>query len=293
MSSNLKFVVGDQPCVGCTTTPIMWDGREPNLQSQANNATLGHAQALQPLTTAQQDSIVAFETALFTAQDHVRGAGTLIHAGGGGPRALSEQPFAFKMNTVGPLPTPPKSFDAFALFAAFSTSDNELQQSILRGQQIFNRRQLKTTPAGVPVTCTTCHSSINVGGNDFPEPPINQATIGSAGRGPLSPPISDQFLAPDLPVYTFKNNATGAIVQVNDPGAALITGLWNDLGRFKVPNLRGLASHAPYFHNGLAPTLEDVVDFYDVTFAQNFPPGNIAPFSAQEKADLVAFMSAL
>jgi hypothetical protein len=63
---------------------VMWDGREnvfvdPNatpkvldlqtaLGNQANDATLGHAQAAMALGTDPRQAIVAFETALFTAQ---------------------------------------------------------------------------------------------------------------------------------------------------------------------------------------------------------------------------------
>lgn len=49
--------------------------------------------------------------------------------------------------------------------------------------------------------------------------------------------------------------------------------------------LRGLASRAPYFHNGSALTLSDVVNFYDKRFSIGF--------TTQEKADLVAFLSSL
>jgi cytochrome c peroxidase len=47
---------------------IMWDGREPDLTSQAVDATLGHAQANAAPTTVQQDQMVAFESGIFTAQ---------------------------------------------------------------------------------------------------------------------------------------------------------------------------------------------------------------------------------
>jgi cytochrome c peroxidase len=98
-----------------------------------------------------------------------------------------------------------------------------------------------------------------------------------------------QFLAPDLPIYTLKNKKTGAKLRSNDPGRAMITGKWSDIGRFKSPVLRGLAAHAPYFHNGMAPTLLDVVNFYDKGKA--IPSG--LGFTDQEKSDLVAFLSAL
>jgi cytochrome c peroxidase len=47
---------------------------------------------------------------------------------------------------------------------------------------------------------------------------------------------------------------------------ALITGLWADIGKVKGPNLRGLAARAPYFHNGSAESLSDIVTFYEKRF---------------------------
>ena len=46
----------------------------------------------------------------------------------------------------------------------------------------------------------------------------------------------------------------------------MITGKWADMSKFKGPILRGLAGRAPYFHNGSANTLTDVVKFYDTQF---------------------------
>jgi cytochrome c peroxidase len=67
-----------------------------------------------------------------------------------------------------------------------------------------------------------------------------------------------------------------------DPGRAMVTGLCADIGGFKPPTLRGLASHAPYFHNGAAATIEDLVNFYDTIFQ--------AHFTVQDRADLAAFL---
>ena len=74
-------------------------------------------------------------------------------------------------------------------------------------------------------------------------------------------------------------------MRTTDPGRALITGKWADVGKFKGPILRALAARAPYFHNGSAATLQDVVQFYDTRFSIGL--------TAQEKADLVAFLQAL
>ena len=88
-----------------------------------------------------------------------------------------------------------------------------------------------------------------------------------------------------LPVYTLRNLATGELERTTDPGRALITGRWKDIGRFKGPTLRGVAARAPYFHNGSADRLEDVIAFYDARFRIGL--------TEQEKADLLAFLAAL
>ena len=97
--------------------------------------------------------------------------------------------------------------------------------------------------------------------------------------------VSAPSIAPELPVYVLRNLTTGEIVETTDPGRALITGKWRDINRFKTPSLRGVVSHAPYFHNGSATTLLDVVDFYDTRFNMGL--------TELEKADLVAFLRSL
>jgi cytochrome c peroxidase len=49
--------------------------------------------------------------------------------------------------------------------------------------------------------------------------------------------------------------------------------------------LRGLAARAPYFHNGAAANLRQVVNFYDQRFQM--------ALTERQKAQLVAFLSAL
>ena len=69
-----------------------------------------------------------------------------------------------------------------------------------------------------------------------------------------------------MPLYTLRHKTRAKTVQTTDPGRALISGKWSDIGRFKGPILRGLASRAPYFHNGLAKDLPEAVEFYDTRF---------------------------
>ena len=121
-------------------------------------------------------------------------------------------------------------------------------------------------------TCGTCHDSPNVGNHSFPL--ALDIGIASAERRTL-----------DMPLYTFRCNATGEIFQVTDPGRALITRKCADIGKFKGPILRGLAARAPYFHNGSAATLGEVVDFYESRFNLGLSP--------QQKSDLIAFLNSL
>jgi cytochrome c peroxidase len=88
-----------------------------------------------------------------------------------------------------------------------------------------------------------------------------------------------------MPLYTLTKTDGSDSRDTTDPGRALRTGRWSDIDKFKVPSLRGVAARAPYFHNGIAQTLEDVVKHYEVELGFKFTP--------QERKDLVAFMEAL
>jgi len=70
-----------------------------------------------------------------------------------------------------------------------------------------------------------------------------------------------------------------------DLGQALIDGRFDHVGKIKGPVLRGLSARAPFFHNGSAHTLMDVVRFYENRFGLVLTP--------RKESDLVAFLSAL
>ena len=123
------------------------------------------------------------------------------------------------------------------------------REAVARGQEIFNTRGFTIANVrgvndalgvtALPGTCTTCHDTPNVG-NHSTSLPLDLGLTTAAVR------------TPDMPLYTFRNNMTGEVVQTTDPGRALITGKWKHMSLFKGPILRGLASRAPYFHNGFA-----------------------------------------
>lgn len=305
-AANLRFL-----------STVMWDGRESSSQTgtekitfatnpgdlladlahQALDATNGHAQASTPLTPAQQEAIVKFEMALCTAQGFDFRAGALNADGAtGGPATLAFQTTpAFFVGMNDPLGGNPHGnaftpviFDLFNAWANLKAGggDDRISRraSIARGQALFNSKPINITGvaglnddlnvASIPGTCGTCHDSLNTG-NHSVSVPLN------IGVGDVNSPLDVSY----LPVITLQNKTTGAIKLTTDPGRALITGLWKDVGRVKGPVLRGLAARAPYFHNGSAKTLADVLDFYDKRFNVGFTPA--------EKLDLIAFLSAL
>jgi cytochrome c peroxidase len=266
-SANLRF-----------NAAVMWDARisqvpatlEEDLARQANAATRGHAAAQMDLTDAERKAIVDFELSLFTAQSRDTAAGTLDAKGAeGGTSALSTQPFFVGINGPGP------SFDprAFTIFKAWASHPGgnqvaKARQAIARGEEIFSK---PFAVRGVPGSCTTCHNTPNAGSR--------------SAKVLMNLGISDASHRAGLPLYTLRNVATGEAMETTDPGLAMNTGKWADIGKFKVPVLRGLASRAPYFHNGSAANLEEVVEFYD----QHFGIG----LTEREKADLAMFLRSL
>jgi len=81
-------------------------------------------------------------------------------------------------------------------------------------------------------------------------------------------------------------NTSGLVQTFSTSGDVDFTGpFFQSLGTNGGPILRALASRAPYFHNGSAATLRDVIEFYERRFGIGL--------SSQEKADLVTFLSAL
>src|SRR5262249_22964720 len=90
--------------------------------------------------------------------------------------------------------------------------------------------------------------------------------------------------AQDLPLFRVMCNS-GRVIETHDPGRALISGKCADVGAIVLGQIRGLAARAPYFSNGSARTLLEVVDFYDRRFEIGY--------SGQEKQDLVNFLRVL
>ncbi len=331
-ATNLRFLStvmfdGRESSPATGTTKILFSNYPTSLLNdlahQSVDATTGHAQGdgTRP-TPAEQQEIVNFEMALFTAQTIGSYAGRLdAHGANGGPVSLATQPFFLSINssvnplvptleTPGGLVTPgdgkfiPAIFNPFDAWAALP--DTSPRGAVARGQAIFNSKLINITgvaginddvsagglvPGGIPSlqgTCGTCHDTPNVGNHSFPTP----LNIGTGDPSPSNSSANmgglDMSYLPTITVCK-TNLATGLPTSIckstTDLGQALIDGRFDHVGKIKGPILRGLSARAPYFHNGSAQTLLDAVQFYEGRFGLVLTP--------QEESDLVAFLSVL
>jgi cytochrome c peroxidase len=262
---------------------IMWDGREPSLESQASNAVLIHSQATRPPSSAQVAQMVAFQNGIFSAQSRLGPVELSEDGANGGPIYLSA---LSPLSVISPSNPPPLDFfDAWSNISP-TTPATQLRASIARGQKIFETFPFTFNLGNVSgFGCSSCHDQSGGGESATPASQRNTGVGGQSARssGPAPDPNLPIFkltCAPGVPVGN-----DGSVVTTNDPGLALITGRCGDIGAFTIPPLRGLAARAPYFHDGSATTILDIVNFYDKRFSIGF--------TDQQKQDLVNFMAAL
>lgn len=295
---------------GQPTGNIMWDGREESLATQANHATRGHAQSERDLSEQELAQIIDFEMGIFSAQYSDKVAGRLDALGAqGGPVNLSTHGEDSALASFPPLPTSP--FIGFTEYDGWATEKGkgvaaDMRRSVARGQALFNG----TAPNNrggfilrgvsgfndvigadeVPGTCATCHNFRHAG-SDILASAQRDVGIGGHATAVGGPPPSK-----DLPLFRiectdpsvdlpFLFDKTTRVALTNDPGKALITGKCRDVGAMTVPGLRALSARAPYFHDGSAANLTDLVNIYNTRFSMGL--------TAAEKSDLVNFLSTL
>jgi hypothetical protein len=221
-------------------------------------------------------------------------------------------PPLFNFEPPGGLVTPGDGQFTAAIFNPFdawaSLPDSSPRAAVARGQAIFNSKPINITGVaginddasagglaanGIPSlqgTCGTCHDTPNVGNHSFPTP----LNIGTGDPAPSNSNVNlgglDVSYLPTITVCkldltTNPPTLTSICKTTTDLGQALIDGKFDHVGKIKGPILRGLSARAPYFHNGSAQTLLDVVHFYETRFGLALTP--------QEESDLVALLSVL
>jgi hypothetical protein len=302
---------------------VMWDTRETvdplntastfaanlttDLTAQAVNAVATHMQGTTAPTSAQLAAILLLEQGFYTAQSTDTLAGSLSANGAtGGASNLAAQTYYPGINdALGQDPQGhPFNPAVFNLYQAWQNSANTQQASIARGEGIFNTAPMNITdvsglntnntaqgnPASIKASCSFCHDTPNIGNHSFPLPmDTGVSHLTASETNPQVLAGLGQLTAPSLPVYQITGckdtNGNPVVYTTSDPGTGLFTGLCADVGRVKLPILRGLAARAPYFHNGSAANLGQLVNFYNARFQMNLSP--------QQMTDLENFLNAL
>jgi cytochrome c peroxidase len=166
-----------------------------------------------------------------------------------------------------------------------------------RGQALFKKH------------CMSCHNMPNVFSNkdhvdglplSFPPHYGHVMDIGVSQRDKHNLEFRrfDTQTGQRVPVVIQLVKVDGTIVHLtvtDDIGVAATTSRYEDLHRFKVPQLRRISELAPYFHDNSAATLEEVVDYFDSPAYNQSADGknNKIHLNANQKADLVAFLEIL
>lgn len=240
---------------------VLHDG----LLLQASGNITGGQERKDPVDPAVVSSIVTYEEGLAFAQQFAFGVGSLSSCGAkGGPENLSAQP-----PVAGRFDIYDAWIDLVPGTCTTRAADRKRAQ-IARGQQLFNNGDANHA------RCSGCHNAANNGSNV-------DGRLFDIGAS------SAALRRPGMPLYTLQRTTeTGTETRVTtDPGRAIKSGKWTDIDKFKVPSLRGLSARAPYFHNGTAAKLSDVVAHYEAALDFKFDerPG--------DREALVAFLEAL
>jgi cytochrome c peroxidase len=162
----------------------------------------------------------------------------------------------------------------------YDRDDTAISPAARRGEQLFFSQ---------PLSCFRCHNGFNFSGaTDF------------EGRHEGG-----------MPEYhnTGLYNLAGALSYPSpNTGVYEVTHRPEDIGKFKAPTLRNIAVTGPYMHDGSIASLDEVLDHYAAggrTIAEGAHRGvghdnpnkspivKGFPLTAEQKADLIAFLNAL
>ena len=150
---------------------------------------------------------------------------------------------------------------AIAAFERTLISKNSRYDQFIAGKATFTAEELRgkalffTEKAG----CSECHSGLNFSDEQF-------HTIG-----------------------LYNLDGKGAYPEPNR-GVMELSGLPQDMGKFRTPSLRNIEVTAPYMHDGSVATLEAVLDIKTKGIPSISKPLVLSP---QDKTDLIAFLKTL
>jgi hypothetical protein len=277
--------------------PIMSDGRAFTLEQQMDDAFVIHMGGTHGgIAKDVMQQIKDYESQIYSAQDSHIVAGSLTEKGGPpalGPKALETGRSIINGNNW--------RSPTFLDFEAWrndnpKTEQEKFRASVARGNDLFLERPIwisdvtgfNSIGMGNPYkrTCVICHS-VHMTGNDFApgvmDLGVNNKPWADAGEvlDTSHLPLFKLTCKADAPPHPF----AGRVVYTHDPGRALLTGLCHDIGSLVMQPMRGMSARAPYFSNGTAKSIGDVIDYYNARFDMNL--------TEQERQDLINFLSVL
>jgi cytochrome c peroxidase len=235
---------------------LMWDGRQPDLESQALSAVKDHAQPAYLPSTADLDRLRTFQlsTEFFSSPELAAYA-----AGGLAPELPAGNTDAEKRG---------RRF--FEDVIDLRDGKHGLCASCHSGPMLNQTNRLLRLLFGVPPGTrfqSVLVSELNTAGN-----PV-QRFVFNEGKWNES-----RVESPDIG----RSAITGVRPEADWSGS--------HFNAFKISQLRGIRDTGPYFHDNSAKTLEDVMLHYAKFFAAT--RGGII-LTPQDQADVVAFMKLL
>ncbi len=248
-----------------------WDGRAKTLDRQAALPIVNPSEMGQP----SLDSAVARIAAIPAYQQAFRGAFGRPPNGPDLVRAIA----SYERTQ--------RSFDS--PFDHFTGGDkNAIDDAAKRGWELFNTRG----------RCNKCHALTEkkrdvtlFTDNDFHNIGVGFVRHNVAALAPRAEKLIEEG-------DTAAIDRAAIQMDMSALGRFLITKADSDIGAFKTPDLRNVLVTEPYFHDGSAATLWDVVDHYNKGDAGSRNPyldEDIQPLALREGEidDLVAFMASL
>jgi cytochrome c peroxidase len=186
------------------------------------------------------------------------------------------------------------AFERSRIFSPFTSKWDAVQA----GTATFTASEQRGFAAFKKGRCDTCHFTPEdqLGAQVFTN--FKYENVGTP-KNPSNPLLSEDPTFVDFGAGSAPDDAFQGPHSVNPPRTGK--------GQFKVPGLRNIAVTAPYMHNGVFDTLEQVIDFYnsqsivgvDTTAEVGDTISDGGQYfstlfeTEQEKADLKAFLEAL
>jgi cytochrome c peroxidase len=271
-AAHTQFGLGIRGQLGGRNSPVsynrilsdsqFWDGRAPSLEAQAigpiaNPIEMGHThKACIDCLQNVEGYKLQFE-AIFTGEPMA-----IEHVG----KAIA----AFERVIV----TGPSPFDYHERFASFSAVDpDDLKKDDPEEFKAYEK------------------AKADAEAHKMSESAVRGQKVYFSDKGACSA----CHVGANLTDEQYHNLGIGMDAKEPDLGRFTETKVDKDKGAFKTPTIRNVALSAPYMHDGSLKTLEEVIDLYDKGGHANphlDPKIKKLNLSAQDKADLLAFMQA-